>query len=108
MERQDVQRQKTQSTESEAAMPTWETSPPIVQLVLILLCAHSNSDKFVLWRAFRGITPRNKIWSRSSYSILDNVCEERCQSKANKEAEDSDMEFVHPWLRNRGPEEENQ
>lgn len=102
----DEQGQIPQTREAEAAMSTWETTPAIMQYVVVLLGADFECDKLVRGRTWRRLASRNEVGPRASDGVLDDVGDEEREDHANEPAEDRDVCFVRAWAHEKGPEDE--
>tara|TARA_R110002003_G_scaffold48_52_gene4327 strand:- start:4520 stop:4852 length:333 start_codon:yes stop_codon:yes gene_type:complete len=88
-------------------MSAWKASPPIMQHMVVFLRAHLECDKLVCGRPWRRLAPRNEIWPRSPYGILDHVGYEERKDHADEPAEDRDVRFVGAGADEDGPEDKD-
>lgn len=102
----DEQTQVAQSTKGGTAVSRGKTAPPVMQHMVVRLCAHLERDQHVARGAGGGFTAREEVGPRPTDSVLDHVRQEQGQNHAGQPAKQGDVRLVGAGAGHKGPEDE--
>lgn len=84
-------------------MSARETSPPIMQHMVIRLGAHFERNELMCRRAWLGFTSRDEIGARAADGVFNHVCYEEREEHADEPAKERDVGFVGSGAKGEGP-----